>query len=120
MAGNSTGEGSIAGQRHDMKPKMLNRSYNIYELIQIHGLCNIAVSVETVSLVQILFSVGGGKHHHRDSAQIRIGLDLLEHLTPVLPGKIEIEQTEIRAGRVGVLAAPCQEIACFYAVAYYI
>src|SRR5204862_2871185 len=92
-----------------MKPKMLDGSHYVHKLIQIHWFRDVAVSVEVVCLSQVLFSIGCSKHHHRYAAQIGIGFDLLEHLTPVLAGEIQIEQNEIRARRVGVPAPPCQE-----------
>src|SRR5262249_11666881 len=49
-----------------------------------------------------------GQHHDRDAAQVLVLFDLGEYLAPVDPGQVEVEQHEVGARRVGVLALPPQ------------
>ncbi len=58
----------------------------------------------------------GGQHDHRDVSQLGVSLHGLQQLTSVVFQEIQVEQDQIRAGRVAVGAAAVQKIQSFLTV----
>ena len=65
--------------------------------------------MQVIGLQDILFILRGGQHHHRDTSQPRIVLNLRQDLAAVLFGEVEVEQNQIRTRAISVLALLPQE-----------
>src|SRR5665213_1099213 len=59
--------------------------------------------MQVVAAQHVLLGLRGGEHDHRDAAQIGVALHFGQHLSAVQPGKVEIEQHEVRPRRLAVL-----------------
>src|ERR1019366_9471817 len=103
--------GSRCGRRqfHDGQPEILNGGDCPDELDHGDGLGDVAVGVEVVGAEDVPFAAAGGEDHHGDALQGVILLDFGQHLAAVHPGKVEVEQDEVRPGRDAVLPGAAQE-----------
>ena len=79
----------IGRERDDRQPEDVDRPHHHDELLEVHGLGDIAVGVQVVALQDVLLRLGGGEHHHRDAAQVLVGLDLLQHFATVFLRQVD-------------------------------
>src|SRR6218665_624228 len=75
----------VRGQAHHGQPEVVDGTHHGDELLQIHGLVDVAIGVQIVGAQDVLLRLGRGEHHHGDAAQARVLLDLPHHLPPPLP-----------------------------------
>jgi hypothetical protein len=101
---------SARGKGDHGEPEAVDRLHHDDELVEVDGLGDVAVGVQVVALQHVLFRLGGGEDHHRDLAQVVVALDLREHLAPVLLRQVQVEQDDVGARRLGVLALALEEI----------
>src|SRR4029079_17646374 len=94
----------------DGQPEVFDGAHYRDELLQVHGLADVAVGVEVVAGQDVLVGRGGGQDHHRDALQGRIRLDLRQHLAAVFFGQVEVEQDQVGDRGLGVAAQPPQVV----------
>src|SRR5205085_5703245 len=100
----------IGRQRDHGEPEDVDRLHHHDEFLKVDGLGHIAVRMQVVRPQHVLFGLGGGEHDHRDALEAVVGLDVLEHLAAVLLRQVEVEQDDVRARRVRVLAAAVEKL----------
>ena len=88
--------------------------------LEVHRLADVGVGVQRVAAQDVLLGLRRGQDDHRDDLEHRIGLDLGEHLQAVQARQVEVEQDQARAGRVGVVAGPAQELQRLLAVGHHV
>src|ERR1051325_1709818 len=101
---------SVRRERHHGQPENVDRLHHRDELLEVDRLRDVAVGVQVVALQHVLLRLGGGEHHHRNAAQMLIGLDLLQHFAAVLLRQVQVEQDDVGARRILVLAALVQKL----------
>src|SRR5947207_1377965 len=101
---------AIGRQRHDGEPEDIDRAHHHDELLEVDRLGHIAVGVQVVGAQHVFFRLRGGEHHHGNALQRLVGLDVLQHLAAVLLRQVEVEQDDVRARRVRVLAAAVEKL----------
>jgi len=87
-----------------------------HELIQVDRFGDVAVGVQIVAFKDVLFITGSGQHHHWNPSEVFIMLDFFQHFTPVFSGEVQIEQNNIRAGRILIRWLAAQESQRFYPI----
>src|SRR5208283_4616909 len=90
----------------------------VHEVLEVDGLADERVGVQRVAAHDVLFGPRRGQHDHRDHQQLVVLLQLGQHLQATAPWQVDVEQDESRARRVGVGAAPMQELQGLLAVGY--
>jgi len=65
--------------------------------------------MQVVGRYDVRLRLRGGQDDYRDPAQVRIFLDLGQHLAAVFAWEIEVEEDKVRANRLRVAALPAQE-----------
>ena len=103
------------------QPDHLNEEFvdlldGLHELVQVNGFGDVGIRVQLVALEDVFLRRGGGEHDDRDARQVGIGLDLLQQLTPVVFGQVQVEQDEVGPRRVGELAPPVEVVEAFFSV----
>src|ERR1051325_8691263 len=107
---------AIRWKRDHREPENVDRSHHHDELLEVDRLRHVTVGMQVVRAQDVLLRLGGGEHDHRDALQALVGLDLLQHFAPVLLRQVEVEQDDVGARHLAVLAAAVQEFHRFDAV----
>src|ERR1700730_1053159 len=80
-------------EEHPVEPHLL---HGVAELLEVHGLHDIAVDAQAVALDEVTLLARGGHHDHGDHAGRRIRLDASEDLEPVDLGQLEVQEDHLR------------------------
>lgn len=109
-----------AWQLHNRKPEILKTADRSPILLHVDGFSDVTVRVEIVCFQNVLLGSGRGQDYDRYRPQIRMGLDLGEYLPPIFARKIQIEQNQVRPGRVGKFTFAKEEVHGLFAVACHV
>jgi len=93
-----------------MTVELVDDLHGAHELADVHGLLHEGAGLQVVGVHNLLFRAGGGQDHDRDLAQVRVGLDLGQHLQAIHPRQVQVEQDQAGPGSAGVGGPPVQEI----------
>ena len=85
----------VAWQSDDLDEEVVDLADRGDELVQVHRLGDIGVRVELVAAQDVLLGRGGGEDYDGDVGQVRVGLDLLQDLTAVVLGEVEVEEDQV-------------------------
>src|ERR1700743_2362862 len=99
---------ALLRQLDEVKPVAGEALHGGGQLVEGDRLGQQRVHAEVVRAHDVLLGPGGGEDHHRDPAQVGIGLDLAERLPAILLGHVEVEQDEAgaRGGDAAVGVGP--------------
>src|SRR5690606_29317141 len=101
---------AAAREPDDRDEELVDLPDHRHEPVEVDGLGHVRVGEQLVAAQDVLLGGGRGEHHHRDGAQLRIALDLLQDLAAVVLGQVEVQQDQVGAGLVGVLAPLVEEV----------
>ena len=73
-------------QAHHRDEELVDLADHLDEPLEVDRLGDVGVGVQVVAAQDVLLGLGRGEHHHRDAAQVVVGLDLGQHLPPVAAG----------------------------------
>ena len=74
----------------------------VEETVEVDGLRDVGIGVQLVAAEHVLLRLRRGEDDDRDVLQLRVGLDLRQHLAPVAAGQVEVEQDQVGPGHVRV------------------
>src|SRR5215213_4396447 len=107
------------GKLDEFDPVVPERLHQLHQTLEGDGLGDVGARAQVVAAEDVLLCLRRGHHHHRDAAQLRVGLDGAQGLAAVHPRHVQVEQDEARTGgrlRIGVAALPPQVIEQLLAV----
>lgn len=76
---------------------------------EVARLDDVGVGVPGVAVGDVGRVLAGGQHDHGDDHQVRVGLDLGQHVQAVQPGHVQVKQDQPGPGRIGVLPSTARE-----------
>src|ERR1035441_5798254 len=85
---------------HDC-PELTQSLHRLEELREAHWLDHIAIGSKLVAFGDVGALARGGKHHHRQAPQARIGLDLAQHFEAADLRHLDVQQDRNRPDIAG-------------------
>ncbi len=71
------------------------------KLFEVDGLAHVRVRMQVVGRDHVLFRIRGREDDDGDPSQVRVTLDVGQHLATIPPRQVEVEEHEVRGRRVG-------------------
>src|ERR1043165_6502478 len=91
---------SLGGEFDNGQPEVFHGGNDLHELSEVDWFGDVAVGVEMIGVEHVFVGLGGGEDNNRNSPEVGIFFDLGEDFATVFPGKVEVQENEVRAGGV--------------------
>src|SRR5690606_19602363 len=107
----------LGGELDEGEPEVVDGADDAEELVEVHGLGDVAVRREVVGGGDVVLALRGRQDDDGDPLELVVGLEVGEDFAAVFPRHVEVEEDEVRARAVGELALAAEEAEGLLAVA---
>lgn len=88
------------------------------EFPEIEALDQITICVAQIRFMDVLLCQRTGEHNHRNDTQLLRILHVPEYIQSIYPGQPQVQQHELREGRIGIWTTPEQIVQSLLPVGY--
>src|SRR5580658_8727989 len=89
---------ALLRQSHSSQPEFVNALHQIFERVQLHWLGQVAIRLQLIAFGNVRLRLRSRQDNGGNRSQLLILLNLRQHLPPVHPGHIQVQQNHVRAG----------------------
>jgi DNA-binding IclR family transcriptional regulator len=114
------GDLAAVGQLDQREEEVVDLPDRGDEVVEVDRLSHIRVGVQLVAAQDVLLGLRRGEHDDRDDRELRITLQLGQHLDAGKPGQVDVEQDQPRPRSISELTGPAHEVQRLLAVGHHV